>query len=77
MAFTFVAVGIVVYLSIDIATKTVGEAVEKYPGLELTEDDRDYTYWDWVMLPIFTAAYMNVFEGTQEVLNLYAETSDP
>ena len=44
MAFTFVAVGIIVYLSIDIATKTVDEAVDKYPGLELTDDDRDYTY---------------------------------
>ena len=75
--FTIVAIGLVMYLSIDIAMKTVSEAIEKYPGLELTEDDRDYTYWDWVMLPIFTAAFINVFEGDQEVLNLYSEASDP
>lgn len=64
LVFTVFAIGIVLYLSIDIATMSVSEAVEKYPGLEMTEDDRDYTYFDAVMLPIFTAVHMNVFEGT-------------
>jgi proton-coupled amino acid transporter len=75
--FTIFGIGIVMYLSIDIAMKPVDEAIEKYPGLEMTPDDRDYTYFDLVMLPIFTAAFINVFEGDQEVLNLYSEASTP
>lgn len=32
---------------------------------------------DWIMIPIFIANFMNVFEGSQQMLNLYAETERP
>lgn len=43
----------------------------------MDEDDRDYTYFDLMMIPIFISLHLNVFEGTQEILNLYSETSNP
>ena len=45
--------------------------------MKLTDDDRDYVYWDWLMIPIFISSFMNVFEGNQQILNLYAESAKP
>jgi len=43
----------------------------------LTEDDRDYKIFDWMLLPIFCASMMSLFEGNQQILNLYSETDKP
>ena len=64
-------------MSIDIAMMSVEEAKVKYPSLEMEADDRDYTYWDTVLVPIFIAQFINVFEGGQNVLNLYSEAANP
>jgi len=38
------------------------EANETY-GTHITDDDRDYKLFDGMMLPIFCAAMMSLFEG--------------
>ena len=40
------------------------EADDTY-GLHITDDDRDYKYFDGLMIPIFCAAMMSLFEGNQ------------
>lgn len=77
LAFTAVGILIVLSINLDIAGRSIPEAQEKYPGLEITEQDREFNYIDPIMIPIFISVHMNVFEGTQEVLNLYSETEDP
>ena len=77
LIFAVIAIIIVFYLSVDIATKTLEAAKSKYPSLELESDDRDFNHWDTIMVPIFTAQFINVFEGGQNVINLYSETQRP
>ena len=43
----------------------------------MTEDDRDYVYWNPIMIPVFMATINSLFEGNQQILNLYAETNKP
>jgi amino acid permease len=62
LVFTFVAVGIIIYLSIVILQMSPQEADDTY-GLKLTDDDRDYKYIDAMNIPIFCAAMMSLFEG--------------
>lgn len=52
------------------------EANDTY-GTHITDDDRDYKVFDGMMLPIFCAAMMSLFEGNQQILNLYSETDKP
>jgi hypothetical protein len=77
LVFAVIAIVIVFYLSVDIATMTVEAAKSKYPSLELESEDRDFNYWDTVMVPIFIAQFINVFEGGQNVINLYSEAQRP
>lgn len=46
-------------------------------NLPLTEEDRNYNYWDTSMLPLFCATMMTLFEGNQQILNVYAEADKP
>jgi hypothetical protein len=41
---------------------SVDEANDAY-GLKLTEDSRDYVYWNPIMLPVFMATINSLFEG--------------
>lgn len=43
----------------------------------MTEEDRVYNYWDSSMLPLFCATMMTLFEGNQQILNVYAEADRP
>ena len=72
LCFTFLAIGIIVYLSARIFIMTAEEASETY-HIQLTEDDRVYNQWDTSMLPLFCATMMTLFEGNQQILNVYAE----
>ena len=74
--FTLVAVIIILYLSIVILNMSVDEANSTY-GLHLTEEDRDYKIFDGMMVPVFCAAMMSLFEGNQQILNLYSEADKP
>ena len=42
------------------------------PG-EVVPPKQKYVYWNLSMLPAFSATMMNLFEGNQQILNLYAE----
>lgn len=64
IAFTAIGILIVLSINLDIATSSVPKAHEKYPGLEVTEEDRDFNFIDPIMIPIFISVHMNVFEGT-------------
>ena len=40
-------------------------------------EDFELNYWNLQMLPAFSATMMNLFEGNQQILNLYAEVDSP
>lgn len=62
LCFTFLAIFIIIYLSIDILEDSPQEANDVY-GTHLTDEDRDYNVFDGMMLPIFCASMMSLFEG--------------
>ena len=39
--------------------------------------DREYIEWDVTAIPMFCSAMMNLFEGNQQILNLYSEADQP
>ena len=45
--------------------------------LDLTDQNREYALWEPARIPEFCAAMMNLFEGNQQILNLYAENERP
>lgn len=73
---TFVSIGIVIYMSIVILGKTPQEVQEEY-HIKLTDDDRDYNYWNSSMIPVFCVAMMTLFEANQMILNIYSEADRP
>ena len=44
---------------------------------DYTTGDFEYVYWNITMLPSFCSALMNLFEGNQQLLNLYSEIQKP
>ena len=76
LCFTFLALGIIVYMCSKIYIMTPQEVNDEY-HLPLTEEDRNYNYWDTSMLPLFCATMMTLFEGKQQILNVYAEADRP
>ena len=45
--------------------------------LDLTDQNREYALWEPARIPEFCATMMNLFEGNQQILNLYAENERP
>ena len=43
---------------------TPDEIYDEY-DLKITDEDRQYNYWDTWMIPIFCATMMCLFEGNQ------------
>ena len=76
LIFTFISIGIIIYLSIVILQMSPQEANDAY-GTEITDEDRDYNYFDGLMIPVFCATMMTLFEGNQQILNLYSEADKP
>jgi len=72
LIFTFLAIGIIIYLCINIIEDSPKEVEDEY-HITVTEEDREYKYWDTIMVPIFCATMMTLFEGNQQILNLYSE----
>ena len=62
MCATFFAVIIIIVLCSIIASNSVEENNETY-HTEMTEEQRDYKEWDWLMLPVFCASMNSLFEG--------------
>ena len=73
---TVVAVFIIVYITSKIWNMSIEDANASY-DLELTTGDRDYSLWVPARIPGFCAAMMCLFEGNQQILNLYAENEKP
>jgi hypothetical protein len=63
LVFTFLAIGIIIYICIVIIGLSPDEVNERYPGMHLKDEDRDYNQIDWVMVPVFCATMMTLFEG--------------
>ena len=76
LVFSVVAVIIIIIVTIQIINLSPQEVQDQY-HIALTDEDRDYKYWDWLMIPLFCSSYMNVFEGNQQVLNIYSQTQKP
>jgi hypothetical protein len=53
---------IIIVISGIIASQSVEENNEDY-HLDMTEEQREYKYWDWLMFPIFCSSMQSLFEG--------------
>lgn len=73
---TAVSFVLIMFICFNIYTMNEKEVMKEY-GLKITKEDRNYNYWNFSMLPAFCAAMMNIFEGNQQILNLYAEADHP
>ena len=67
LIFTFLAIVIIAYMSWDVY------AYKKASS----HDSLEYKYMDVSNIPVFCASMMTLFEGNQQILNLYAETNKP
>ena len=52
------------------------QTMNEHPG-QVVPPKQKYVYWNLAMLPAFSATMMNLFEGNQQILNLYAEADQP
>ena len=50
--------------------------IEDNYEIKLSDENRDYNYWDAMMLPVFCAAAMNLF-GFPGLLNYYSKYENP
>ena len=73
---TFIAIGLIIYLTSVIISKSPAEVRDEY-HTEIKDEDRDYNYFDWMMFPVFLCGTMGLFEGNQMILNLYADADKP
>lgn len=76
LCFTLVSFALIAYVCISIIIHPLEES-NKIFNLQLTEKDVKYVKWDFSMLPMFCSTMMNIFEGNQQILNLYAEADKP
>lgn len=76
LAITLSSLGMIAYVCIQVYRQPL-EVTQREYGISLTEADRQYTYWNTAALPMFCATMMNIFEGNQQVLNMYAEADEP
>ena len=73
---TFIAIGLILYMSGTILSKSPAEVESDY-HIPLTDNDRNYKQFEIIYLPIFCANMMSLFEGNQMILNLYSEADKP
>ena len=76
MCFTLVSFCLIAYVSYHIYMQPLQTTFEEY-GILITEQDRNYKTFDVAALPMFCATMMNIFEGNQQILNLYSEADKP
>lgn len=62
LIFTFIAIIIIIVICIQVINMSPQEVNDNY-HLPLTDDDRNYNTWDWLMIPVFCATMMTLFEG--------------
>lgn len=76
LAFTFCSFGIIIFVCCKILSQSFAQTETEFK-IKLTADDWNYKLWDWGALPVFCATMMNIFEGNQNILNLYASAQNP
>jgi len=76
MSFTLLAIVLILVMCGEVYSKSADEDRDDY-GLAITEDDRDYNYFDGMMIPVVCATLNSLFEGNQVILNIYAESDKP
>lgn len=76
LIFTAFAFLIIVIKCTEIISMETKESNAEYDW-NYTKSDYDYVYWNVSMLPSFCSAMMNLYEGNQQLLNLYAEIEKP
>ena len=62
LVFTFISIILILYMSSMVLSKSPEENEQDY-HLDIKEEDRNYVYWDTLMVPVFCAAMMSLFEG--------------
>jgi len=62
LVFTFISIILILYLTSMVLSKSPEENEADY-HLDIKEEDRVYNYWDSLMVPVFCAAMMSLFEG--------------
>ena len=62
LIFTFLALGLVVYVSATILSQP-RELTKIEFGIDVGPQNRHYVYWDFANLPIFCNTMMNLLEG--------------
>ena len=72
LVFTFVAVVLILIITIQIAQKTPQE-VEDENHVHISDSSRDFVMFNALMLPVVAATLKSLFEGNQQILNVYAE----
>lgn len=76
LVFTFAAIIMILIINFTIINQTPEETEEQYK-IKITEEDRDYVYFNGWMVPVTTATLNCLYEGNQQILNIYAETNAP
>lgn len=62
LVLTFVALSLVLYVCVKILNQP-RELTKTEFGIDISPQDRNYVYWDFVNLPIFCNTMMNLLEG--------------
>ena len=74
MLFTFGSIVLIIITCLKVYGSNLADLNKNYE-IKLLPEDREYVEWDVTAIPMFCSAMMNLFEGNQQILNLYAEAS--
>lgn len=62
LLFTFIAIIMILIINFTIINQTPEETEEQYK-VKITDEDRDYVYFDGWMVPVVTATLNSLYEG--------------
>ena len=76
LIFTLISILLIIYICVEIIKQPLKVSNKEY-DLKLKPVDKKIDYWNLPSLPMFCSAMMNIFEGNQQILNLYSEADKP
>ena len=76
LIFTLLGIIIIVLLSLAIANETPEDANNEY-GTQIKDEEREYNMVTWDYVPVFAASMNSLYEGNQQILNIYSECTKP
>ena len=71
---TVISISMIVYTCSEVYLSSHKQVLEEY---DLDIPEHEYKYWNTQGLFSFIVAMINMFEGNQQILNLYAEVDKP